>query len=110
MLLEGVFVTKRIIVRLLCQMFIFAAKKAKKAKYDKESLLNTPPNMEEQKLVHDIFMKSVDTNDIGLNRRVLPGGCMWMEDSSLTSCFFPHPEVILRLFGEVCMSLLATKG
>lgn len=69
-----------------------AERRERKIAAAKMSLLTHPPNPLEQQLIHEKFMTSVDLKDVSLNKRVLPEGSVWMEDSILTGCHFPHPE------------------
>ncbi|CAH1397510.1 unnamed protein product [Nezara viridula] len=66
--------------------------KRKKIEHDKYSLLVVPPSDEEQKLIHENFVKSVDMQDPTINKRILPSGHVWMEDTRLNTSIFPHPE------------------
>jgi hypothetical protein len=73
-------------------MVIIGNKKRRMAT-SKASLLKTGPNTAEQRLIHDLFLQTVDPKDTTFHRRVLPAGSKWMEDASLTSILFCHPEV-----------------
>lgn len=44
-------------------------------------LLKTEPNAFETKLIHDMFIKSIDTKSKAFNKRILPSGSVWMEDA-----------------------------
>ena len=57
------------------------------------SLLKKIPNQEEQQIIHNLFMKSVDMSDPSLYRRVLPSNSVWMHETKLSTIVFPHPEV-----------------
>lgn len=50
------------------------------------------PSTDEQNLVHELFMKTIDTNSQKMNSRILPAGCVWMEDCIASSIIFSHPE------------------
>lgn len=67
-------------------------RRERKQAADKMSLLTNPPSPQEQNLIHELFMNSVDLKDVCLNTRILPEGTVWMEDSILTASHFPHPE------------------
>jgi len=54
--------------------------------------MKVEPNDFEQKLIHDLFVKTIDMHDQSFNKRVLPVGATWMEDSSLSNIIFSHPE------------------
>ncbi|XP_070499028.1 acyl-coenzyme A thioesterase 9, mitochondrial-like [Chironomus tepperi] len=55
-------------------------------------LLKTEPNAYETKLIHDLFIKTIDTKSKAFNKRILPPGCIWMEDADLNNIIFSHPE------------------
>lgn len=55
-------------------------------------LLKMEPSAHETKLIHDIFIKSIDTQSKAFNKRILPPGFVWMENASLTTIIFSHPE------------------
>lgn len=55
-------------------------------------LLKTEPNVFETKLIHDLFIKSIDMKSKAFNKRILPPGAVWMEDADLSNIIFSHPE------------------
>lgn len=55
-------------------------------------LLKTEPNVFETKLIHDLFIKSIDSTSKAFNQRVLPANSCWMEDADLNNIIFSHPE------------------
>lgn len=55
-------------------------------------LLKTEPNAYETKLIHDLFIKSIDSTSKAFNKRILPPNCVWMEDADLSNIIFSHPE------------------
>lgn len=59
---------------------------------EQQSLFNQEPNSHEQKLIHDIFVKSIDMKHITFNQRILPAGSVWMEDGAMSNIIFSHPE------------------
>lgn len=58
----------------------------------KESLFNQEPNSFEQKLIHNLFIKTIDMGNQTFNKRILPNGAIWMEDCLLSNTIFSHPE------------------
>lgn len=58
----------------------------------KESLFAQEPNDFEQKLIHDVFMKTMDCKNKTFNIRQLPAGAVWMEDAQLANIIYSHPE------------------
>lgn len=66
---------------------------SKRKKEGMVSLLKEPPNSEEQHLIHKVFVKSSDLQDITLNRRVLPAdGGVWMNDTKMQNSLISQPE------------------
>jgi acyl-coenzyme A thioesterase 9 len=66
-------------------------------------LLKTEPNAFETRLIHDLFIKSIDSTSKAFNKRVLPHNCVWMEDADLSNIIFSHPEdrnAHNKIFGE----------
>lgn len=55
-------------------------------------LLKTEPNAFETRIIHDMFIKTIDTKSKAFNKRVLPPGAVWMEDADLQNIIFSHPE------------------
>lgn len=58
----------------------------------KESLFNQEPNLHEQKLIHDMFVRTIDMKNITFNQRILPTESVWMEDGAMSNIVFSHPE------------------
>lgn len=50
------------------------------------------PNDNEQKLIHDMFVSTIDMKNLTFNKRILPTGAVWMEDATLSNIIFSHPE------------------
>ncbi|KAF4522117.1 hypothetical protein B566_EDAN012743 [Ephemera danica] len=57
--------------------------KKRRTATQKTSLLKTGPNTEEQRLIHELFLQTVDPKDTTFHRRVLPPISTWMEDACL---------------------------
>lgn len=68
------------------------------------NLINKQPTPDEQTLIYDLFIRTVDVTDPLLGRRLLPQGCVWVEDTAMVTNIFSHPEVrcydlsVIRLF------------
>lgn len=58
----------------------------------KSSIFTQEPNAFEQKLIHDMFVKTIDLKNMAFNQRVLPAGSVWMEDGIVSNIIFSHPE------------------
>ncbi|XP_054266667.1 acyl-coenzyme A thioesterase 9, mitochondrial-like [Macrosteles quadrilineatus] len=56
---------------------------------DKGSVLIQMPGPDEQQVVHNLFVSSLDLHN---NQRVLPQGCAWMGDTKRSNIVFSHPE------------------
>lgn len=59
---------------------------------EKQSTFNQEPNDFEQKLIHNIFMKTVDMGNRTFNVRQIPAGAVWMEEALMSNIIFSHPE------------------
>ncbi|KAJ6645243.1 Acyl-coenzyme A thioesterase 9, mitochondrial [Pseudolycoriella hygida] len=57
-----------------------------------QSLFNQEPNDEEQKMIHEMFVKTIDMKNLTFNQRILPKGAVWMEDGTMSNIIFSHPE------------------
>lgn len=55
-------------------------------------LMKSIPSFEEQKVVHDLFMRTMNISDISLQKHELPAGCVWMEDCTISNIVHAHPE------------------
>ncbi|XP_073969175.1 acyl-coenzyme A thioesterase 9, mitochondrial-like isoform X2 [Rhodnius prolixus] len=60
----------------------------------KKSLLTSHPTEIEQRIIHEMYMKTIDLNDPTLNRRILPDNSVWIESTKVANMIFPHPEVV----------------
>lgn len=67
-------------------------RKKNRQKTQKFDILKTEPNVFETKLIHDLFVKTIDTKSKAFNKRILPPGSVWMEDADLNNIIFSHPE------------------
>lgn len=67
-------------------------RKRRRIQLQKESIFNQEPNAFEQKLIHSIFMTTMDCNNRTFNVRNIPPGAMWMEDAQLSNVIYSHPE------------------
>uniref|UniRef100_A0A182SRC6 HotDog ACOT-type domain-containing protein n=1 Tax=Anopheles maculatus TaxID=74869 RepID=A0A182SRC6_9DIPT len=67
-------------------------RKKRRIQMQQEDLLKTEPNDFEQRMVHELFVKSIDTKSKAFNKRILPPGYVWMEDATMANIVFSHPE------------------
>nr|CAD7588601.1 unnamed protein product [Timema genevievae] len=75
---------------------IFAGGEDRKRKRQQEkttSLLRSVPDATEQRVIHDLFLKTVDMDSIAFDRRKLSPNSTWMSDAKLSNIIFSHPEV-----------------
>lgn len=68
------------------------ARKQRRIQLQSQQLTRVVPNLEEQKIIHDLFLRTVSLNEINLKKRVLPAGSVWMEACTLSNIIFSHPE------------------
>ncbi|XP_051869450.1 acyl-coenzyme A thioesterase 9, mitochondrial-like isoform X2 [Pristis pectinata] len=67
--------------------------KAKRATLKETSLLKTTPNEDEQKIIHKMFLETLDLKTVSFRSRILPTNSMWMEDAKLKSLEICHPQI-----------------
>lgn len=67
-------------------------RKKRRQKEVKGSLLATLPTPDEQQIIHDLFVSSIDLKNPTLNKRMLPPGSVWMSDTQQANIIFSHPE------------------
>ncbi|XP_065350566.1 acyl-coenzyme A thioesterase 9, mitochondrial-like [Cloeon dipterum] len=66
--------------------------KKRRTAVQRASLLKTGPSAEEQAIIHELFLQTVDPKDTTFHRRIVPMHAMWMEEATLTNIVFCHPE------------------
>ena len=59
----------------------------------KANLLRMTPDINEQHIIHQLFLDTVDPNDLTFERRLLPPNGRWMSDTLVTNIINSHPEV-----------------
>lgn len=66
----------------------------KKRRYQisQETLFKQIPNEDEQELVHDFFMKTVDHKQMSFKARIKPENSVWFEDAKLKNLIICQPE------------------
>lgn len=55
------------------------------------------PTPEEQSLIYDTFLKTVDKNEPIIGNKMLPPNCVWMDDTKIETNILCHPEVCYYL-------------
>lgn len=73
-------------------IYFFLERKRRRQHVISQSLLKTIPDESEQRLIHELFVKTVDPKDLMLYRRVLPPHSKWMKEAQLNNIIFCHPE------------------
>ncbi|PNF22633.1 Acyl-coenzyme A thioesterase 9, mitochondrial [Cryptotermes secundus] len=68
------------------------SRKKRRIQFQQQSLLKVVPNTEEQKVIHNTFLQTVDVRDPTIHKRVLPPNSMWMDEVSYSSIIFGQPE------------------
>ncbi|XP_077336819.1 acyl-coenzyme A thioesterase 9, mitochondrial isoform X1 [Lithobates pipiens] len=80
--------------------------KSRRVAFSTASLLKMAPEAEERKIVHDMFLNTLDTNTVSFRSRVLPHNSVWMEDAKLKGLEICHPQqrnIFNRIFGGFLM-------
>lgn len=55
-------------------------RKRRRIQVQSQHLTKVIPNADEQKIIHDLFLRTVSMNEINLKKRVLPAGkCIWQQ-------------------------------
>lgn len=68
------------------------SRKKRRQSFQQFDLFKTEPNAFETRLIHDLFIKSIDLKSKAFNTRILPPGAVWMEDADMSTIIFSHPE------------------
>ncbi|XP_062907265.1 acyl-coenzyme A thioesterase 9, mitochondrial-like isoform X1 [Mobula hypostoma] len=80
--------------------------KAKRTALKEASLLKAAPNEDEQKIIHEMFLETLDVRTVSFHSRVLPKNSVWMGDSKLKSLEICHPQernIFNKIFGGFLM-------
>ncbi|KAM9319348.1 acyl-coenzyme A thioesterase 9, mitochondrial [Gastrophryne carolinensis] len=80
--------------------------KSRRVAFSTASLLKMAPTAEERKIVHDIFLNTLDTKTVSFRSRILPPNSIWMEDAKLKGLEICHPQqrnIFNRIFGGFLM-------
>ncbi|KAG9485735.1 hypothetical protein GDO78_008690 [Eleutherodactylus coqui] len=70
--------------------------KLRRVEFSTASLLKMAPTAEERKIIHDIFLNTLDTNTVSFRSRILPPNSVWMEDAKLKGLEICHPQLFDR--------------
>ncbi|XP_063729972.1 acyl-CoA thioesterase 9, tandem duplicate 1 isoform X2 [Eleginops maclovinus] len=80
--------------------------KVRRVELSTASLLKVAPTDEERKIVHGLFLNTLDTKTVSFRSRHLPTNSVWMEDAKLKGLEICHPEernIFNRIFGGFLM-------
>nr|XP_006628062.2 PREDICTED: LOW QUALITY PROTEIN: acyl-coenzyme A thioesterase 9, mitochondrial [Lepisosteus oculatus] len=80
--------------------------KARRVELSTASLLKVAPTAEERKIVHSMFLNTLDPKTVSFRSRVLPANSVWMEDGKLKGLEICHPQernIFNRIFGGFLM-------
>uniref|UniRef100_A0A7N6ACF5 HotDog ACOT-type domain-containing protein n=1 Tax=Anabas testudineus TaxID=64144 RepID=A0A7N6ACF5_ANATE len=82
------------------------ANKSRRVDLSTASLLKVAPTDEERKIVHSLFLNTLDTKTVSFHSRVLPPNSVWMEHAKLKGLEICHPQernIFNRIFGGFLM-------
>lgn len=85
-------------------------RKKKRTKEGQSSLLKQLPTVEEQHLLHNLFLSTLDPGDITMDKRILPPRKVWMSKTKKANVIFSHPEfrnLHNKVFGGFLMRVAA---
>ncbi|XP_062982546.1 acyl-coenzyme A thioesterase 9, mitochondrial isoform X3 [Elgaria multicarinata webbii] len=80
--------------------------KIRRVDSSRASLLKMAPTADERNIVHDMFLKTLDSRTVSFHSRVLPPDSMWMQDTALKGLEICHPQernIFNRIFGGFLM-------
>uniref|UniRef100_A0A8C7PG31 Acyl-CoA thioesterase 9 n=1 Tax=Oncorhynchus mykiss TaxID=8022 RepID=A0A8C7PG31_ONCMY len=80
--------------------------KTRRVELSTASLLKVAPTAEERKIVHSLFLNTLDTKTVSFRSRVLPPNSVWMEDAKVKGLEICHPQernIFNRIFGGFLM-------
>ncbi|XP_068126156.1 acyl-coenzyme A thioesterase 9, mitochondrial isoform X2 [Hyperolius riggenbachi] len=80
--------------------------KLRRVAFSTASLLKMAPTEEERKIIHDIFLNTLDPRTVSFRSRVLPPNSVWMEDAKLKGLEICQPQqrnIFNRIFGGFLM-------
>ncbi|XP_068160730.1 acyl-CoA thioesterase 9, tandem duplicate 1 isoform X1 [Antennarius striatus] len=82
------------------------ANRRRRVQLSTASLLKVAPTDEERKIVHSLFLNTLDTKTVSFRGRLLPPSSVWMEDAKLKGLEICHPQernIFNRIFGGFLM-------
>ncbi|KAJ8278182.1 hypothetical protein GJAV_G00084810 [Gymnothorax javanicus] len=83
-----------------------AANKKRRVELSTASLLKVAPTDDERKIIHSLFLNTLDPKTVSFRSRVLPPNSVWMEDAKVKGLEICHPQqrnIFNRIFGGFLM-------
>lgn len=80
--------------------------KMRRVELSTASLLKVAPTAEERKIVHSLFLNTLDSKTVSFSSRVLPPNSVWMENAKVKGLEICHPQernIFNRIFGGFLM-------
>ncbi|KAJ1523495.1 hypothetical protein ONE63_001347 [Megalurothrips usitatus] len=68
------------------------ARKLRRSEVQKQNLLRVTPDVNEQHIIHQLFLDTVEPQDLTYEQRILPPNGRWMSDTLVTNIINSHPE------------------
>ncbi|OQV19676.1 Acyl-coenzyme A thioesterase 9, mitochondrial [Hypsibius exemplaris] len=88
---------------------LHAASKANhrtRKQWQEESLFKLPPNQEETKIIHELFLQTVDPKESVFSTRTKPIDSVWLDEATLKNVHICHPQnrnIYGKVFGGFLM-------
>ncbi|KAG2456817.1 ACOT9 thioesterase, partial [Polypterus senegalus] len=80
--------------------------KKRRTEISTASLLKVAPTADERKIIHSMFLNTLDSKTVSFRSRFLPPKSVWMEDAKLKGLEICHPQernIFNRIFGGFLM-------
>ncbi|CAG9771220.1 unnamed protein product [Ceutorhynchus assimilis] len=68
------------------------ARKVRRLALDSSHISKKVPSAEEQQLLHSIYVKTSDPNDVSMSKRILPPQSVWMSSTKISNAILAQPE------------------
>ena len=59
------------------------------------SVFKVPPTADERKIIHELFLNTLDPRKSSFHNRVKPANTVWMDETRLKNLIICHPQVNL---------------
>ncbi|XP_064212901.1 acyl-coenzyme A thioesterase 10, mitochondrial isoform X2 [Tribolium castaneum] len=67
-------------------------RKANRIALEKQHVLKVIPDHDEQRIIHDLYLKTKSNKNLSFTNMVLPANGVWMEDCTISNTIFSQPE------------------